>query len=81
MRGAVYKPRAYSCREWANRDETRAETSLTMQGALRRVLYEWRQDFSNQPFFLTNSPGVLKHHQDTPTLGLVWWFGNKQGTW
>jgi len=42
---------------------------------------EWRRDSSNQPFFLTNSPGVLRHHQNTATLGLVWWFGNKQGTW
>lgn len=36
---------------------------------------------SNQPFFLTEQPGVLKKEQNTATLGLIWWFGRKQGTW
>jgi hypothetical protein len=42
---------------------------------------EWRRDFSNQPFFLTALPNVLKKEQNTATLGLVWWFGQKQGAW
>ena len=42
---------------------------------------EYRRDWSNQPFFLTEQPGVLKTEQNTATLGLVWWFGRKQGTW
>jgi hypothetical protein len=42
---------------------------------------EYRRDYSNRPFFLTNAPGVLKKEQNTATLGLVWWFGRKQGTW
>jgi Putative beta-barrel porin-2, OmpL-like. bbp2 len=41
---------------------------------------EWRRDFSNQPFFLTDAPGALKKDQNTATLGLVWWFG-KEGSW
>ena len=41
---------------------------------------EWRRDFSNRPFFLTDAPGVLKKDQNTATLGLVWWFG-KEGSW
>jgi TolA-binding protein len=41
---------------------------------------EWRRDFSNQPFFLTDTPGALKKDQNTATLGLVWWFG-KEGSW
>lgn len=45
------------------------------------VRSEYRRDWSNQPFFLTEQPGVLKKEQNTPTLGLVWWFGRKQGTW
>lgn len=48
-------------------------------GFLGRV--EYRRDFSNQPFFLTEKPGILKKEQNTATLGLVWWFGRKQGTW
>jgi hypothetical protein len=42
---------------------------------------EWRRDFSNQPYFLTDLPGILKKQQDTATLGLVWWVGGKQGGW
>lgn len=49
------------------------------EGFLGRL--EYRRDFSNQPFFLTERPGVLKKEQNTATLGLVWWFGRKEGTW
>jgi hypothetical protein len=42
---------------------------------------EYRRDWSNQHFFLTEQPGVLKKEQNTATLGLVWWFGRKQGSW
>lgn len=48
-------------------------------GFLARM--EWRRDFSNQPFFLTSLPGQLKKEQNTATLGLIWWFGQKQGAW
>jgi len=47
----------------------------------RWMLTEWRRDFSNQPFFLTDSLDVLKREQNTATLGLIWWFGRKQGAW
>ena len=49
------------------------------EGLLMRA--EWRRDFSNQPFFLTNAPGALKKEQNTATIGLIWWFGRKQGGW
>ncbi len=42
---------------------------------------EYRRDFSNYPFFLRSEPGLLSKHQDTFTLGLLWWFGGKNGTW
>ncbi|HWW82484.1 MAG TPA: outer membrane beta-barrel protein, partial [Vicinamibacterales bacterium] len=45
------------------------------------VRTEWRLDLSNVPFFLTNTPNVLKTTQNTATLGLVWWWGTKQGAW
>ena len=48
-------------------------------GFLGRI--EYRRDFSNQSFFLTEQPGILKKEQNTATLGLVWWIGRKQGTW
>lgn len=42
---------------------------------------EYRRDYSNLPFFLTDLPGVLKKEQNTATLGLVWWWGRKKGPW
>jgi hypothetical protein len=42
---------------------------------------EWRRDASNHPYFLTDSLGILKKEQNTATLGLVWWFGGKEGAW
>jgi Putative beta-barrel porin-2, OmpL-like. bbp2 len=60
------------------------ETTLTYEykiadGLISRL--EWRRDFSNQPFFLTETPSVLKKEQSTATLGLIWWWGRKQGSW
>lgn len=49
------------------------------EGFLARA--EWRRDFSNRPYFLTNTPGVLKDDQNTATLGMIWWFGDKPGSW
>ena len=43
--------------------------------------YEWRRDYSNQPTFLSDVQGVLKKDQNTATLGLVWWWGRKEGSW
>jgi Putative beta-barrel porin-2, OmpL-like. bbp2 len=43
--------------------------------------YEWRRDFSNRPSFLTSTQGVLSKEQSTATLGLVWWWGGKEGSW
>ncbi len=48
-------------------------------GFLTRV--EFRKDWSNVPFFLTNKPGVLSPSQPTLTVGVVWWAGGKQGVW
>ena len=42
---------------------------------------EYRRDSSNRAFFLTNMPGVLVHVQPTLTMGLVYWWGTKQGAW
>jgi hypothetical protein len=49
------------------------------EGFLTRV--EYRRDWSNVPFFLTNKPGVLSSSQPTLTVGMVWWYGGKQGAW
>ena len=60
------------------------ETTLTAEYKFAEgflVRGEWRRDFSNQPFFLTQATGVLSQQQNTATLGLVWWFGRKLGSW
>ena len=49
------------------------------EGFLARA--EFRRDWSNVPFFLTNEPGVLSPSQPTFTVGVVWWAGGKQGAW
>jgi len=59
------------------------ETTVTLDynlgnGFLTR--YEWRRDFSNQPSFLTDE-GLLSRRQNTATLGLIWWWGRKEGSW
>jgi Putative beta-barrel porin-2, OmpL-like. bbp2 len=43
--------------------------------------YEWRRDFSNQPTFLTDTQGVFSKEQNTATVGLIWWWGRKEGAW
>jgi hypothetical protein len=43
--------------------------------------YEWRRDYSNQPSFLSDVQGVLSKQQTTATVGLVWWWGRKEGAW
>jgi hypothetical protein len=43
--------------------------------------YEFRRDFSNQPSFLSDAQGILKKDQNTATIGLVWWWGHKEGAW
>jgi hypothetical protein len=45
------------------------------------VRSEFRRDFSNQAFFLTDIPSRLKKEQNTATLGLLWWFGGKKGSY
>jgi hypothetical protein len=37
------------------------------------------RDFSNQAFFAAR--GAARTHQNTALVGLVWWVGNKTGSW
>jgi Putative beta-barrel porin-2, OmpL-like. bbp2 len=43
--------------------------------------YEWRRDYSNQPTFLSDVQGVYRKDQTTAGVGLVWWWGRKEGAW
>ena len=58
------------------KDTTATATYQFIDGFQTRL--EFRRDFSDKPFFLTSTPGVLKKEQDTATLGLIWWFGGKR---
>ena len=41
----------------------------------------FRRDWSSVPYFTTHNVGAPSDHQTTATLGLVWWYGGKQGSW
>jgi hypothetical protein len=42
---------------------------------------EYRRDGANQPYFNTDTITHLNHAQSTATVGLVFWWGQKQGSW
>lgn len=42
---------------------------------------EYRRDQSNRLYFLGHTLGMLESSQPTIGLGLVWWFGQKDGVW
>jgi outer membrane murein-binding lipoprotein Lpp len=45
------------------------------------VFLEYRRDWTNIPYFVTNNPAAPATHQDTLGAGVVWWYGGKQGAW
>jgi putative OmpL-like beta-barrel porin-2 len=57
----------------ALKDATLTATLQPADGFQMR--WEYRRDFSNRPFF------NLKKEQNTALMGLIWWFGGKQGPW
>lgn len=70
---------------FSGKTEALKEFTLTLGHKLASgflVQTEFRRDFSNQPVFLTDRLGVLSPHQNTATMGLIWWWGNKKDeTW
>lgn len=42
---------------------------------------EFRRDWSDRDFFATRRPGSASSSQSTALLGLIWWFGGKNGAW
>ena len=63
----------------AVKEDTFTVEQVIADGLLVRA--EWRRDASNHPYFLTNTLDILKKEQNTATIGVVWWFGGKQGVW
>jgi hypothetical protein len=46
-----------------------------------QMRWEYRRDWSDVPYFPTADPARRKREQNTGLLGLIWWFGGKQGAW
>jgi hypothetical protein len=42
---------------------------------------EFRRDWSDRSFFTSAVPGELRRRQNTALVGLIWWFGNKSGSY
>ena len=61
------------------KEHTLTATYQLVDGFQFRI--EYRRDFSNNPFFLTETPGTLKKKQNTAALGMIWWFGGKRESW
>lgn len=60
------------------------ESTVTFDYKLNNGLlmrYEWRHDYSNDPTFLSDVQGVFKKSQTTAGVGLIWWWGRKEGAW
>ncbi len=70
----LFTPIAQVLEEATATAEYRFADGFLLRGELRR-------DWSNRPFFTTHVPGRLRHDQNTVTVGLIWWFGNKGGAW
>jgi len=45
------------------------------------VFLEYRHDWSNRSYFVTSKPASPSGTQDTAGIGMVWWYGGKQGSW
>ena len=61
------------------KDATLTATVDLLDGFQMR--WEVRRDWSDTAFVPTSDPHRLKREQTTALLGLIWWFGGKQGAW
>lgn len=63
----------------ALKDATATATFDLVDGFQMR--WEVRRDWSGSPWFATDDSTRRKRDQTTALLGLIWWFGGKQGSW
>jgi len=73
-RGGIYSGTTQALKETTFTTEFKVAEGFLMRG-------EFRRDFSNHPYFLTDTLAILKKEQNTATLGLIWWYGAKEGAW
>ncbi len=46
-----------------------------------QMRWEYRRDGASTAYFATRNPEARKREQNTALMGLIWWFGGKQGAW
>lgn len=73
-RGGLFSGTTQALKEITLTGEYKLAEGFLMRG-------EYRRDWSNRPYFLTNDLNALKKEQNTATIGLIWWIGRKQGAW
>ena len=69
---------------FSNRSQALKEVTATYKYTVGNgfdIFAEFRRDWTNVPYFTTHTLGAPSQHQNTATLGLVWWYGGKQGAW
>lgn len=69
---------------FSNQTQALKEVTCTYKYSLSDnfdAFLEYRRDWSNRPYFVTSNPASPSGHQGTALLGLVWWYGGKQGSW
>ena len=69
---------------FSNANQALKETTVTYRYNIAdnfAAFLEYRRDWSNRPYFITDNPAAPSTHQDTAGIGLVWWYGQKQGVW
>ena len=81
MRYAYFGDRAglFSGVQQNLQDVTATVTYQAADGMMLRG--EWRRDASNQDFFLGRTVDDRRRDQQTFTVGLIWWLGNKAAPW
>ncbi len=73
-RSGLFSGQAQALKEWTLVANRQVAPGFLLRG-------EYRRDFSNRRFFLSDTPGALEHAQTTATMGLVYWWGTKEGSW
>ena len=61
------------------RDFTLTATTELSEGFQMR--WEYRRDSSGRRYFAGDRTNAFEKSQNTILLGLIWWFGGKQGAW
>ncbi len=73
-RGGLFSGKTQALKEFTATFEHQFEPGFLLRA-------EYRRDSSNQHYFLSDTQGLLNSAQGTAEVGLVYWWGTKQGAW